>query len=78
LLTDGATNESSPDDWLEELVEEATEGLPEPALEEPWDPEARCVAARPAKAAVATAARIPVVRVIRFTRARLRSRSVAE
>jgi hypothetical protein len=78
LLSDGATNESSPDDWLEELVEEATEGLPEPALEEPWDPEARWVAARPAKAAVATAARIPVVRVIRFTRARLRSRSVAE
>ena len=41
LVNDGATNESSPDGWLEELVEEATEGLPEPALEEPWDPEAR-------------------------------------
>jgi hypothetical protein len=78
LLSDGATNESSPDDWLEELEEleeDAVAGLLEPAPDELVDPEEPCVAARPVNAAVPMAARIPIARVIRFTRRRFRSRS---
>jgi hypothetical protein len=66
-------SEESAEDPIEEAVD-ALEESPDLVLEELSDPEEPWAAASPAKAAVAVAARTATVRVIRFTRRRLRSR----
>jgi hypothetical protein len=69
-LDEGVTKKLPPEDWLDELSED----LLEEVVDELSDPEEPWAAASPAKAAVAVVARTATVRVIRFTRRRLRSR----
>jgi hypothetical protein len=73
-LDDGATLEVVPDDWLDELPEEAVVELLELPPDEFVGSDVLWVAASPVKAAVAVTARTPIARVMRFTRRRFRSR----